>query len=475
MIRTAAAFLAIAVIPAAPACAAQLPASVVITAQQIALHSDRSLLVASGGVSVRWESMQIAATRVQYELRTNRLLAAGDVTVSAGSGQLNATGYVYDFTAKRGAVVAGAIVPELSTSDATALGQQVELRPTSTITFTNAQVLAGSTLTPVASYTYYIPAPNAKDFGYSPVPSAALEWPVLIGSSRNAYEFARLRYDRYNAGPGAGLEEHYARTDRGYVVLGQTLDADASRYDLAAYERLNANLSQSLTGSYLPGAHAARYALTSSGRRGYSSLSFSQYNASRSDDLLFSGNQRAMGRAASLRLQIDLGHDIHPGDWNVVQDFRLTPGMHVDTAALRIGASSITGSCDLGESLYSYGRATLSSDASLWGNFPVTAKLLFTAGAGFSHDAPPFPSTYRTYTWGATWRASQAFNLVTSIAYAHDYGQAAGFGRPQYSAAFDVRVRRKNGSGIEVGALVPFGGVGNMGRQAGLNLRFIRQ
>ncbi len=457
---------------ALPARAEQRPPAVIISAQQIALHSDRALLIAAGGVSVRFGALQITATRVQYELRANRLIAAGDVNVSSGASRVSAAGYVYDFSTRRGAVKKGAVVPELSASDATAVGQQVELRPGSTITFTNAQVQAGSTFTPVASYTYAIPPPNAKDFGYSPVPSAALEWPVLIGSSTNAYEFARVRYDRYNGGPGAGLEEHYARNDRGYVALGQTLDVDGGRYDLVAYQRIDPSLSQSFTSSYLAGTHSARYALTSSGRRGYASLAFSQYNATRSDDFFVSGNQRAIGRVASVRFQADLGHDVHPGDWHVAQDLRFTPGMHVDTASLRVGPSSLTGSLDLGESFYDYGRATLASAASLWGNFPVTASLLFTGGASFSHNAPPFPSTYRTYTWGATWKASEAFNLVSSIVYAHDFGQAFQSGRPQFAAALDVRVRRRNGTGIEVGALLPFGGVGNMNRQAGLNVRF---
>jgi hypothetical protein len=73
-----------------------------------------------------------------------------------------------------------------------------------------------------------------------------------------------------------------------------------------------------------------------------------------------------------------------------------------------------------------------------------------------------------------TWRASDAFNLVSSLTYAHDYGQAFGVGRPLFSAAFDVRLRRRNGTGIEIGSILPFGGAGNMNRQAVLNLRFLR-
>jgi len=455
-------------------CAAQQSAVLVITAQQIALHSDRGLLIADGGVAVHSSALQLTATRASYDLRANRLIAVGDVSVTQGSSQASGTGYVYDFNAKRGAFDKNASVPQLSNLDALALGQQVELRPGNSMTFSNAQVLAGSTFTPMASYTYTIPPPATKDFGYSPVPSAALEWPVLVGSSRDVYEFARFRYDRYNGGGGAGLEEHYARTDRGYVALGQTVDVDGGRFDLAAYQRLNQSLSQSLSGSFLTGVKTWRYALSSSGRRGYASLSTSQYNGARSDDLLFSGNQRPIGHIASLRFQADLGHDVHPGDAHVAQDFRLTPGLHIDTASLRVGAASLTSSLDLGESLYSYRRGTLASSATLWGTFPVTARLLFNGGATFSHNAPPFPATYRTYTLGTTWRASDAFNLVTSLSYTHDFGQAFGSGRPQFTAAFDVRVKRKNGTGIEVGTLLPFGGVGNMNRQAVLNLRFIK-
>jgi hypothetical protein len=104
----------------------------------------------------------------------------------------------------------------------------------------------------------------------------------------------------------------------------------------------------------------------------------------------------------------------------------------------------------------------------------VNVHLQVTGGVTFSHDAPPFPSTFRTYTAGFAWKASEAFNLVSSFTYAHDFGQTFGNGRPQYSAAFDVRFRRRNGTGLEIGTIAPFGGVGNMNRQAVLNLRFIR-
>ncbi|HZZ64979.1 MAG TPA: hypothetical protein VFE17_05760 [Candidatus Baltobacteraceae bacterium] len=449
-------------------------APVVITAQQVALYADRGILLAQGGVSVHGAGLQLTATRVAYDLRANRLTAAGDVTVRSGAAPGNVAGYVYDFAAKNGRVDPNAAVPQLSTADASAVGQQVELRPGGSIVFTNAQVLTGSTLIPVASYAYTIPPPSAKDFGYSPVPSAALEWAVPVGVSRNDYTFARARFDRYNGGLGTGLEEHYARTGRGYVALGATLDMNGARFDMAAYERINDSLSQSLTSTYLFGTHTWRYALSSTGKYGFASLSSTQYNASRSDDFFLAGNQHPIGKVASFHLQADLGHDVHPSDRDVADDLRLTPGVHIDTAAVHIRNASITASGDVGESIYSYGRGTLSSGASLWATLPQSSRLLWTAGASFSHNAPPFPSSTRTYTLGATWRAGDRFNLVSSIAYNHDYGQSPGNGRPEFVAAFDVRVRRKNGTGIEVGTLLPFGHVGNMNKQAVLNFRFFK-
>ncbi len=456
------------VVAAAPA------APVVITAQQIALYSDRGVMICDGGVDLRMPGLKIDATRAAYDLRANRLTAAGDVHVTTVNGTQSGTAYVYDFATARGSFSQTAAVPEFSTNDAVVIAQQAELHPAQSIGFTNGQVRTGTVLTPVASYTYGIPSPTAKDFGYSPVPSAALEWPFLLSDSRNQYTFAKVRFDRYNGGPGTGMEEHYARTDRGYVALGQTIDVDGGRMDLAAYERINDTLSQSLTGSTLFGVRSFRYALTSSGKDGYMSLSSSQYNDQRSDDLLVQGNQRPIGRIASFRFQADLGHDVHPGDWNVAQDLRLTPGMHIDTSSLRAGLGTISGSFDLGESFYDYGRATLASTAAFWANEPVNQHLLWNAGLTFSHDAPPYPSTYRTYVLGSTWKASDAFNLVSSLQYTHDYGQYFGYGRPEFSAAFDVRIKRKNGGGYEVGTIVPFGGVGDLSRQTVLNVRFFR-
>ena len=448
------------------ACAGEPVPVVTLTAQQIALHADRGVLIAESGVAVRiGGGKPLNATRAVYDLRANTLTAVGD---EAGSG------YAYDFTHHTSGPVKDAAVPQLGTFDALAVGQQVEVRPAQSITFSNAQVLAGSTFVPAASYSYDIPPPRAKDFGYSPVPAAAIDYGVLVGSSRDAYAFTRLRYDRYNGGAGAGLEEHYARTDRGYVALGETLDVNGGRWDLASYERIDDSLSQAFTGSYLSGAHTFRYALTSSGRHGYTSLSTYQYNNYRQDDYLVSGNQRPIAHIASLRLQMDFAHDVHPGDYKGAQDFRVTPGLHLDTASLRLGAASLSASGDLGEALYNYGRATLASDVTFWSTLPVNPHLQFSGGATFAHAAPPFPSTYRTYTLGETWRASDAFSLVGSLSYTHDYAQIFGQGRPEYSAAFDVRFRRRNHTGIEIGAVAPFGGVGNMNRQGVLNFRFFK-
>jgi hypothetical protein len=458
----------------APAFAAPEPPGIVLSAQQIALYAERHLLIANGGVSVHAGALQITATRADYDLRANRLTAAGDVSVKDGAGVSSGAGYVYDFTAKRGSFVEAAAVPQLPAAEAIASGSQVEIRPESAITFSNAQVRSGSTFAPQASYVYAIPPPQAKNFGYSPVPSAALEWPFMIASSQNAYLFGRARYDRYNGGPGTGLEEHYARTDRGYAALGETMDVNGGRLDLASYQQFNDHLSQTLTGTNLAGTHALRYAITSSGRRGYASLSFAQYNAGRSDDLLLSGNQHPFGGLGSVRLQTVFGHDVHPGDAKVAQDWRVTPGLRFDTATLRIDGASLSGSFDLGENIYNYGRGTLASSATAWSSIPITSRFLLNGGVTFSHDAPPSPSTYRTYTLGSTWKASEAFNLVSSLTYTHDFGQAYGVGRPMFSASFDVRVRRRNGTGVEVGALLPFGGAGDMNRQAGLNLRFFK-
>lgn len=457
-----------------PAPGAQAAPGAVITAQQIALYSDRGMLLADGGVSLRMPGLRLDATHAVYDLRANRLTANGTVTVADASGSRSGSGYVYDFASKHGAFNNNATVPQYASADAVAIAQQVELQPGQSITFTNGQVRSGSVLSPVASYTYGIPRPNAKDYGYSPVPSAALEYPFIVSSSSNEYSFARLRYDRYNGGEGIGLEEHYAASDRGYVAVGETLDADGGRLDLAAYEKLSDDLSQSFTGSTLYGVRDFRYSLTETSRSGYLSLSSSQYDGERSDDLTFQANQHNLGRIGSYHLEADLGHDVHPGDWDVAQDMRITPGVHLDTATAHVGAASLSGSFDLGEAFYDYGRATIDSTSSFWGTYPMNSHALWSGGMTFSHNAPPYPSTYRTYNLGVTWKTTDAFNLVTSLQYNHDFGQEYDYGRPEFSAAFDVRVKRRDGRGYEIGTILPFGGVGNLSRQAVLNFRFFK-
>lgn len=457
-----------------PAGAYAQTAGVVMTARQIALYPDRRLLIAEGGVSVRFAGSEIAATNAMYDFRANTMTFAGNVTVKQAAGTIAGGGYVYDFAHKSGALAPNAVVPQLDTADALAVGPQVQIEPATSITFSNAQVRSGTDLVPAASYTFAVPPPNAKDFGYSPVPSAALEWPLVVHSGTDGYAFARMRYDKYNGGPGAGLEEHFAATDRGYAVFAQTQDVDGSKFHVLAYQKINDSLSQSLMGSSFVGDRTLRYAIQSSSRHGFASLSFAQSNGQRSDDLLLTGLQRPVWRLGSSRLQIDFGHDVHPSDWNVAQDFRVTPGLHFDTASVKLGPATFSGSFDLGESLYNYGRATLASDAGVRSTIPVNVHLQFDASTQFSHEAPPFPGTTRTYTGGFTWHASRWFNLVSSLTYTHDFDQAFGVGRPQYSASFDVTIRRKNGTGFEIGSIVPFGGVGDMKKQAVLNIRFVR-
>jgi hypothetical protein len=253
------------------------------------------------------------------------------------------------------------------------------------------------------------------------------------------------------------------------------MDVDYGRVDLAAYQRINDTYSQTLTGSTYPDVRSLRYAISTAGRHGFASLAFSQFNGTRTDDLYFAGNQRPVARLGTVQLQADFAHDVHPYDYSGAQDFRLTPGLNFNSAGLRLGNATLSTSVAAGESIYNYGRATLHTSQTFWGTFPATSRLIFTGGATFTHDAPPYPSTYRTYTFGGTWRASRAFNLVSSLTYTHDYAQAFQFGRPIFSAAFNVRLIRKNGTGIEVGAILPFGGLGNMERQSVFNLRFFRE
>ncbi|MDQ2872244.1 MAG: hypothetical protein M3R35_03830, partial [Candidatus Eremiobacteraeota bacterium] len=174
---------------------AQDAAPIVITASQIAFYADRGLLIADGGVSIRLASKTIAATRAAYDVRTNRLLTANPA-------------FSFDLSKPTGEPAASRddLVPQLSPAEATIVAREAEIRPHVSLFFTAAQVRTGAQLQPAASFTYAIPKADAKDFGYSPVPSAALEWPILIASGRNAYSFARVRYDGYNGGPGIGLE-----------------------------------------------------------------------------------------------------------------------------------------------------------------------------------------------------------------------------------------------------------------------------
>lgn len=422
---------------------------------------------------IRRGALRLEATRAEIDFSHEWLVAAGNVRAN-GASSPKGEGYRLDLRTGRGAFAPDIGVAQLAANAANVVAPQAEVRGTA-IDFTNAQVLTGGVFQPVPSYTYTLPSASQKDFGYSPVPSAALEYPRILGAGRDGYTFGRLRYDRYNGGPGLGFEEHYARTDRGYAVAGETLDADGARFDFAAFERLNETLTQTLTGSSLYGVRELRYSLAASGARGYADLATSQYDATRTDDLYATTVSRPLGRFGQLRFQADLAHDLHPAAFLGSQDVRVTPGMHLDLAALHIGPASLTTSADLGQTWYGDGYSSTASDLAFWMNLPVNRRLLLTGNVAFSHDAPPFAATLRTYSGGMTWRASRSFRFIGSLTYADDAGQRYGVGRPQFSTALDVLVMRRNGTGLEAGAIVPFGRLGNFSRATVLNLRFVRR
>lgn len=433
-----------------------------LTAQQIALYVDRGLLIADGGVSIKLPTGTIAVTRAAYNLRTNRLYTAGPA-------------YTYDLSAKVYIQMPSHddAVAQSQIAQANVIAQQVQIQPAKTLLFTSAQVSVGGVLQTAASYDYRIPPPNAKNFGSSPVPSAALEYARLLSSTRNAYTFARVRYDRYNGGPGIGLEEHLAKSNRGYAVFGETLDADGARFDLSTYQRINSRYTQTLTASRLFGQTYARYAVTRLGARGYASLAFAQSNGTRSDDLTGSGPRNPLGHIGFFSLQADLGHDVHPFDGLAVEDARLTGGVHIDLMPLHLGLATLSTSSDLGETIYNYGRGTLATTLSFFAARPAGPHASFSAGATFNHNAPPFPSTYRTYSLGTTYNPNQLLGIVASINYDRDVPQYLNFGRPEYTLGLDLRIRRKKDlRGIETGIVLPFGAVGQFHNVAGFNIRF---
>jgi hypothetical protein len=323
------------------------------------------------------------------------------------------------------------------------------------------------------------------------LPQSGLDLPITVAQSGQFLTQTHVRYDGYGGGFGYGIEEHFARSDRGYAALGLSNDAYGPRADLAGYEQITPQLAQSVSASLFNHFLFGRYALTSTGRRGFATFSVVQVDATQNDDLYLSTQDRPIWRLGTYRLQAGFGLDIHPSDYQAILDSRAMLGASLQSPVVRIAGATLSANYDFTSTSYNYGRQRWLGSLVFWSTRQFGRAWTMNAGATYSQindrfrtnqDVyyPPIApgyltgdgtiydgltayignSTFRTYSVGSTYTPSPRFSLATALNYNHDFPQYRGYGRPQYDATIEVRWRRAKGGGIEIGRDIPFGWAG---------------
>lgn len=453
------------------------PSPIEITAQNVALFTDRRVLVADAGVAVKVGARTLGAAHAIVYLDEGRAVLSGGVTLDDAGTTSSGASYALDIETGEGHFIEAVATNDTGGTTPVVTSQRVVIRPNQSLTFTPAQVGNGVAVQTVASYTYPLAAPHAKDFGPSPGIGAALQYPFLLGSGRDGYVFGSGRYDRYLGGAGVGLEAHVATSPRGYAALSVAQDGDGARYDMLAFERLRDGLTQTLTGSRGIGLAYARYALTSFVPTGTMQLALAQNGAMHSDDLFASTNRKAIGGGFALLFNADVGRDVHPADDAIAQDMRESVGMVLDGPVYHVAGASLSLQATAGGTAYSYGRRSFDQGASAFVSRSFGSILLLNGSAAIlqSNDQVGiYPrNTFRTYTAGGTFQPHAPWSLFTTVQYAHDWPQFRDFGRPEFLQTVALRIRRRHGPGLEIDTSFAYGRTGLMPKPT-LSLSLIR-
>jgi hypothetical protein len=453
------------------------PAPIEITAQNVALYADRRVLVADAGVAVKTGTRTFGASHAIVYLNEGRAVFSGGVTLEDGTTKQTGAAYALDIETGIGHFIDAVSTNDSGGTTPVVTSQRVVIRPNESLTFTPATVGNDSAVQTVASYTYPLAAPHARDFGPSPAIGAALQYPFLLGRGRNGYVFGTGRYDRYLGGLGAGIEGHFATSERGYAALAATQDGDGARYDLQAFQSIQDGLNQTLSASRGIGLEYARYALTSFGRTGTLQGSIAQNGATQADDLFASTNRHALGGGFALRLDGDLGRDLHPTDYAIAEDGRASAGAILDGPTLHFAGVSLSAQATAGGTAYNYGRRAFDRGVSTFASRSFGSLLLLSGSAAIAQindQVGVYPrATYRTYVAAGTFTPRAPWSIFSSVQYANDFPQYAGFGRPEFLQTIALRIHRKRGPGLEIDTSFAYGQRGFMPKPT-LSLSLLR-
>lgn len=466
-----------------------------IQAVRIDFYPSAGVLSATGGVTIHFASSTVQCGDAAILVQKQELIASGNVTVTDQTGTQTGATYVYPLDKAVGTFVdSPAAQPELPQGAKPAVrSTHASYLPNVSIRFAPADVYAGGQVRSQASYVYQFDAPatTPQSFSMSAVPPASIDVPITLTRGSNFASYGHVQYDQFY-GFGYGAETKLVQSDQTYAAFAITQYSSGTQLNLLANDQLRPGLTASLVASEIGGLNYARADMSNTGKNGTLDFSMLQSEGYQADQLNGLTQSFSIAGLLQVRGQLGLTRELHPVDVpSLNQDWYGSYGLIVSSEPVRAPfGSTLTASWNLLDSKYDYDRFRSYSDLSfnlsrqatrhlqlnLSADFTQFIDSLFSSSFIYPDYGHPLPlpngglyygpaaysgtSTQRTYQAIAQYDPSQALGATVGLAYAHDFPQAYMFGRPQYTASVDLRIRVAHTHIIEIGDSVPFGGLG---------------
>ncbi|MFN2459922.1 MAG: hypothetical protein ABR591_04475 [Candidatus Velthaea sp.] len=342
---------------------------------------------------------------------------------------------------------------------------------------------------PVPSYLYTFAA-NAG-FGANALGGATFDQPYGIAGGSTSLLAAHFRYED-GVGATFALDDHHVYGDNAYVVTSVDSPLRTDRVaQLTAYQRMGPRFSHSFTAVANRQAGSGAYSLTGAFGRASAEFDLSRFGPVTSLDLSARTPDIPLLGGAHARLRADAGFDAAPGGILSVLPDRANyatvwrHGVDIFAATPVVRAPFRTDfavTVDVARTWFAFPHHhdTLSGSATLSKRFSPSFTLIGAYTAAFSYDifpnaqalffptprtplvAPdgtPWPgfaaftgaSMTRGYTLDAFLTPAPNTSVRVTAAYATDFPQFHGFGRPPLELRFDARFRPLPNVGIDVG------------------------
>ena len=376
-------------------------------------------------------------------------------------------------------------------------GSHATIVPRVSIRFTPAFFPTGAgVVVPSPSFMFsFVSNPN---FGATALNSGNFDQPYGLFGSENSMTAAHFEYNSA-FGAGIALTQQFVDGDRAYLALAAgPLRHGAGNASLLAYDRIDSQRSETLSASTSQGLSQFAYRFTQGTRHGAFTFSLGQVSTRMSADAAWASDPYPLARSGfTYRLHADYGFDRDPtGLIPSSADPTFYELMWRTTLGTFVASPTFWGplgtrmnvTVDASRTWYAYPHRhniitlgsiisrKVSRQLNLVGQIsdtfagdsypgrqilfypPPTGAFVTPAGAVWpGYNAFVGFSSQRTYSLTAYYATvPPLLDLRFNLTAARDFPQFEGYGRPPFSAGFDVRYRPGNTLVVELGRAYAF-------------------